>query len=49
MIKDGIGTPEQLDQARTAYEVAKSRLAALAKQSTRSARRSSSRDRTPSR
>jgi multidrug resistance efflux pump len=28
----GIGTMEQLDQARTAFEVAKSRLAALAKQ-----------------
>ena len=32
MLKDGIGTPEQLDQATTAYEVAKSRVAALAKQ-----------------
>jgi HlyD family secretion protein len=32
MAKDGIGTMEQLDQARTAFEVAKSRIAALMKQ-----------------
>jgi len=32
MVKDGIGTQEQLDTARTAFEVAKSRIAALAKQ-----------------
>jgi len=32
MLKDGIGTAEQLDQAATAFEVAKSRVAALAKQ-----------------
>ena len=32
MLKDGIGTAEQLDQARTAHEVAKSRAAALVKQ-----------------
>ena len=32
MLKDGIGTAEQLDQANTAHEVAKSRVAALAKQ-----------------
>jgi HlyD family secretion protein len=32
MLKDGIGTAEQLDQASTAHEVAKSRVAALAKQ-----------------
>ena len=32
MFKAGIGTQEQLDQTRTAFEVAKSRLAALAKQ-----------------
>jgi HlyD family secretion protein len=32
MLKDGIGTAEQLDQATTAHEVAKSRVAALAKQ-----------------
>jgi multidrug resistance efflux pump len=32
MQRDGIGTMEQLDQARTAYEVAKSKIAALAKQ-----------------
>jgi multidrug resistance efflux pump len=32
MLKDGIGTQEQLDSTRTAYEVAKSRIAALAKQ-----------------
>jgi HlyD family secretion protein len=32
MLKDGIGTAEQLDQASTAFEVAKSRVAALAKQ-----------------
>jgi HlyD family secretion protein len=32
MLKDGIGTAEQLDQARTNHEVAKSRVAALAKQ-----------------
>jgi HlyD family secretion protein len=32
MLKDGIGTAEQLDQATTAHEVAKSRVAALVKQ-----------------
>jgi HlyD family secretion protein len=32
MAKVGIGTMEQLDQSRTAYEVSKSRLAALTKQ-----------------
>src|SRR4051812_5119787 len=32
MQKDGIGTMEQLDTARTAHEVAKSRIAALMKQ-----------------
>jgi multidrug resistance efflux pump len=32
MQKEGIGTMEQLDQARTAHEVAKSKIAALAKQ-----------------
>ena len=32
MLKDGIGTAEQLDQATTMHEVAKSRVAALAKQ-----------------
>lgn len=32
MLKDGIGTAEQLDQATTSFEVAKSRVAALAKQ-----------------
>ncbi len=32
MLKDGIGTQEQLDTARTAHEVAKSKIAALAKQ-----------------
>jgi len=32
MLKDGIGTAEQLDQATTNHEVAKSRVAALAKQ-----------------
>jgi multidrug resistance efflux pump len=32
MVRDGIGTQEQLDTARTAHEVAKSRIAALAKQ-----------------
>jgi multidrug resistance efflux pump len=32
MVKDGIGTQEQLDTARTAFEVAKSHIAALAKQ-----------------
>jgi HlyD family secretion protein len=32
MAKEGIGTMEQLDQARTAFEVAKSRIAALGKQ-----------------
>jgi multidrug resistance efflux pump len=32
MVKDGIGTQEQLDSARTAHEVAKSKIAALAKQ-----------------
>jgi multidrug resistance efflux pump len=32
MLKDGIGTAEQLDQASTNHEVAKSRVAALAKQ-----------------
>jgi HlyD family secretion protein len=32
MLKDGIGTAEQLDQATTAHEVAKSRVAALARQ-----------------
>jgi HlyD family secretion protein len=32
MLKDGIGTAEQLDQATTTHEVAKSRVAALAKQ-----------------
>jgi len=32
MLKDGIGTAEQLDQAATTFEVAKSRVAALAKQ-----------------
>jgi HlyD family secretion protein len=32
MLKDGIGTAEQLDQAITTHEVAKSRVAALAKQ-----------------
>ncbi len=32
MMKDAIGTQERLDEARTAYEVGKSRLAALAKQ-----------------
>jgi len=32
MLKDGIGTAEQLDQASTTHEVAKSRVAALAKQ-----------------
>jgi HlyD family secretion protein len=32
MLKDGIGTAEQLDQATTSHEVAKSRVAALAKQ-----------------
>ena len=32
MLKDGIGTAEQLDQATTAHEVAKSRVAALTKQ-----------------
>jgi HlyD family secretion protein len=32
MNNDGLGTAEQLDQARTAYEVAKSRVAALIKQ-----------------
>ena len=32
MLKDGIGTAEQLDQANTNHEVAKSRVAALAKQ-----------------
>jgi len=32
MVKDGIGTQEQLDSARTAHEVAKSKIAALIKQ-----------------
>jgi HlyD family secretion protein len=32
MLKEGIGTAEQLDQATTAHEVAKSRVAALVKQ-----------------
>ena len=32
MVKDGIGTQEQLDAARTAHEVAKSKIAALLKQ-----------------
>lgn len=32
MQKDGIGTQEQLDQARTSFEVAKSKIAALMKQ-----------------
>ena len=32
MMNDGLGTAEQLDQARTTYEVAKSRVAALIKQ-----------------
>jgi HlyD family secretion protein len=32
MMKDAIGTQERLDEARTAFEVSKSRLAALAKQ-----------------
>ena len=32
MLKDGIGTAEQLDQATTTHEVAKSRVAALARQ-----------------
>jgi multidrug resistance efflux pump len=32
MMADGLGTAEQLDQARTTYEVAKSRVAALIKQ-----------------
>ena len=32
MITEGLGTAEQLDQARTTYEVAKSRVAALIKQ-----------------
>ena len=32
MLKDGIGTAEQMDQASTTHEVAKSRVAALAKQ-----------------
>jgi HlyD family secretion protein len=32
MAKEGITTPEQLDQSRTAFEVAKSRVAALTKQ-----------------
>ena len=32
MVKDAIGTQEQLDQARTAFEVAKSNIAALEKQ-----------------
>jgi HlyD family secretion protein len=32
MQREGIGTMEQLDQARTAHEVAKSKIAALAKQ-----------------
>lgn len=32
MVRDGIGTQEQLDTARTAHEVAKSRIAALGKQ-----------------
>jgi HlyD family secretion protein len=32
MVKDGIGTQEQLDTARTGHEVAKSRIAALARQ-----------------
>src|SRR6185503_18082778 len=32
MMKDAIGTQERLDEARTAYEVGKSKLAALAKQ-----------------
>jgi len=32
MLKDGIGTQEQLDAARTAHEVAKSKIAALLKQ-----------------
>jgi HlyD family secretion protein len=32
MVKEGIGTQEQLDAARTAHEVAKSRIAALIKQ-----------------
>jgi HlyD family secretion protein len=32
MITDGLGTAEQFDQARTTYEVAKSRVAALIKQ-----------------
>ncbi len=32
MVKEGIGTAEQLDHATTAHEVAKSRVAALAKQ-----------------
>jgi multidrug resistance efflux pump len=32
MLKDGIGTQEQLDTTRTAHEVAKSKIAALAKQ-----------------
>jgi HlyD family secretion protein len=32
MFKDGIGTEERLDESRTAFDVAKSRLAALAKE-----------------
>ena len=32
MMNDGLGTAEQFDQARTTYEVAKSRVAALIKQ-----------------
>jgi len=32
MMKDGVGTQEQLDRARTAHDVARSQLAALAKQ-----------------
>jgi len=32
MVKDGIGTQEQLDSARTAHEVAKSRIGTLARQ-----------------
>ena len=32
MVKDGIGTQEQLDQARTNHEIAQSKLAALLKQ-----------------
>ena len=45
MLKDGIGTAEQLDQASTTHEVAKSRVAALAKQI--DAQKAASRSRAP--